>query len=85
MALLLKNSDEKSSLSFTMVYTAFIVSLVWFGLSVFKIPHVKDFDVSITTGFLTPLMALYFGRRWSETKTNEESSSTTSPTSNTIK
>lgn len=81
MALLLKNSDGKSSLSFTMVYTAFIVSLVWFGLSVFKIPHVKDFDVSITTGFLTPLMALYFGRRWSEPKSNsnEESSSTTSP------
>jgi hypothetical protein len=69
MSLLLKNSDGKPSLSYTMVYTSFVVSLIWFALSVFKIPHVKDFDVTTVTGFLTPLMALYFGRRWNE-KTN---------------
>lgn len=80
MQLLLKNSDDKPSLSFTMVYTAFVISLVWFGLSIFKIPHVKDFDVTIVTGFLTPLMALYFGRRWNESKnsSSEESNTTNS-------
>jgi hypothetical protein len=82
MQLLLKNSDDKPSLSFTMVYTAFIISLVWFGLSIFKIPHVKDFDVTIVTGFLTPLMALYFGRRWNESKnSSSEESNTTNPQS----
>ena len=76
MSLLLKNSDGKPSLSYTMVYTSFVVSLVWFALSVFKIPHVKDFDVTTVTGFLTPLMALYFGRRW-----NEKTNSSEEPTS----
>ena len=69
MQLLLQNSDGKPSLSFTMVYTAFFVSLLWFTLSIFQIPHVKDFDVTTASGFLTPLMALYFGRRWNDTKT----------------
>lgn len=76
MHLLLKNSDGKPSLSFTMVYSGFFVSLIWFGLSIFKIPHVKDFDVTVVTGFLTPLMALYFGRRWSDSR--EENPSTPS-------
>jgi hypothetical protein len=76
MSLLLKNSDGKPSLSYTMVYTSFVVSLIWFALSVFKIPHVKDFDVTTVTGFLTPLMALYFGRRW-----NEKTNSSEEPTS----
>ena len=30
MSLLLKNSDGKPSLSFTMVYSGFFVSLIWF-------------------------------------------------------
>lgn len=82
MTLLLKNSDGKPSLSFTMVYTSFVVSLVWFGLAVFKIPHVKDFDVTTVSGFLTPLMALYFGRRWNDSRSSasEENPSTSSPT-----
>lgn len=73
MALLLKNSEGKQSLSFTMLYTTFVVALVWFGLSVFKIPHIKDFDVTIASGFLSPLMALYFGRRWNDAKNSTPS------------
>ncbi len=71
MQLLLQNSDGKPSLSFTMVYTTFAASLLWFTLSIFKIPHVKDFDVTTASGFLTPLMALYFGRRWSDSKSSQ--------------
>lgn len=80
MELLLKNSDGKPSLSFTMVYTAFFVSLIWFTLSIFEIPHVKSFDMGTVTGFLTPLMALYFGRRWSDSRSSasEEDASTSS-------
>jgi hypothetical protein len=71
MQLLLQNSDGKPSLSFTMVYMVFFVSLLWFTLSIFEIPHVKSFDVTTTSGFLTPLMALYFGRRWSDAKSGQ--------------
>ena len=49
MELLLKNSEGKPSLSFTMVYTSFLACLLWFLLSIFKIQHVKDFDVTRTT------------------------------------
>lgn len=65
---LLKNSDGKPSASFTMVYSAFVVSLIWFALSLFEIPHVRQFDVAMASGFLTPLIGLYFGRRWSDGK-----------------
>jgi hypothetical protein len=77
MELLLKNSDGKPSLSFTMVYMVFFVSLLWFTLSMFEIPHVKGFDVTTVSGFLTPLIALYFGRRWSDSRnsTSEEGGS----------
>jgi hypothetical protein len=69
MTLLLNNSDGKPSLSFTMVYTAFLVAVLWFALSMFDIKHVRAFDVTTVSGFLTPLMALYFGRRWNDAKT----------------
>jgi hypothetical protein len=71
--LLLKNSEGKPSLSFTMVYMVFFISLIWFALSIFEIPHVKAFDVTTASGFLSPLMALYFGRRWTDSKTSSGS------------
>ena len=82
MELLLKNSDGKPSLSFTMVYMVFFISLLWYTLSMFEIPHVKPFDMTTVTGFLTPLIALYFGRRWTDSRnsTSEEASSSSSTT-----
>ena len=77
--LLLKNSEGKPSLSFTMVYMVFFISLIWFGLSIFEIPHVKAFDVTTVSGFLTPLMALYFGRRWNDSKAASSTTSTPNP------
>ena len=75
--LLLKNSEGKPSLSFTMVYMVFFISLIWFALSIFEIPHVKAFDVTTVSGFLTPLMALYFGRRWNDSKASTTTSTST--------
>ena len=77
MELLLKNSEGKPSLSFTMVYTSFLACLVWFLLSIFKIEHVKDFDVTTASGFLSPMMALYFSRRWTDSRTNTNTSTPT--------
>jgi len=80
MAFLFKNSDGKPSLSFTMVYASFFVALVWFALSIVNTPHIKSFDVSTASGFLSPLLALYFGRKWSDSKnTSTDSTSTTTP------
>ena len=75
MAFLFKNSEGKTSLSFTMVY-----ALVWFALSIVNTPHIKSFDVTTASGFLSPLLALYFGRKWSESKsTSTDSTPSTTP------
>jgi len=79
MAFLFKNSDGKPSLSFTMVYTSFFVALLWFALSIVNTPHIKSFDVATASGFISPLLALYFGRKWSDSKTVTPDSSTSSP------
>lgn len=70
MAILLNNSDNKPSISFTMVYSVFAVSLLWYFVSIVNIPHIRAFDVTVASGFLSPLLALYFGRRWSDAKTS---------------
>lgn len=80
MKLLLKNSQGKDSLSFTMVYTSFAATLLWFILNIFSTPHIRAFDVTIATGFLTPLLALYFGRRWNENQVQKNTSATTATT-----
>lgn len=77
MAFLLKNSEDKPSISFTMIYTAFAVSLLWYFVSIINIPHIRAFDVTTASGFLSPLLALYFGRRWNDSK----NSSSTTPSS----
>lgn len=79
MAFLLNNSEGKPSLSYTMVYTAFCVSLLWYLVSIVNVPHIRAFDVTVATGFLSPLLALYFGRRWSDAKNSQQ----TSPNSST--
>jgi hypothetical protein len=66
MALLLKDSDGKPSVSFTMVFTTFCVCLLWLTVSIINIQHIRAFDVTTASGFLSPLLALYFGRRWTK-------------------
>lgn len=68
MAFLLKNNENKPSLSFSMVYASFVVSLLWYFVSIVNVPHIRAFDVTVASGFLSPLLALYFGRRWSDSK-----------------
>lgn len=66
MSLLLKNSDGKPSLSFTMVVCVFVVSILWYMVSIINAPHIRAFDAGTATGFISPFLALYFGRRWSD-------------------
>ena len=61
---LFKDADGKPSLSFTMAYLAFLACLIWLSISIANLPHIRAFDVTAAAGFLTPLLTLYFGRRW---------------------
>ena len=81
MAFLLKNSEGNPSLSYTMVYTTFFVSLLWYLVSIINVPHIRAFDVTVASGFLSPLLALYFGRKWTDSKNNTTTPATsTTPT-----
>ena len=71
---LLKQSNGKPSASFTMVFLAFNVCLLWLFLSIVEgIGPIKPraFDAGQAMAFLSPLLALYFGRRFSDTKTEK--------------
>lgn len=66
---LLKQSDGKESVSFTMMLVAFGIISVWLTVSIvetaFGIP-IRPFDSSQAMAYFTPLAALYFGRRWTD-------------------
>ena len=67
MQLFIKNSDGKPSASLTMTTIAFFLVTLWLlvwvvGVS-FGLP-VPPFDATAAMTYLTPLLTLYFGRRW---------------------
>jgi len=78
MAFLLNNNEGKPSLSYTMVYMAFSVSLLWYLVSIVNAPHIRAFDATVASGFLSPLLALYFGRRWNDSKNSQQTNSNNS-------
>jgi hypothetical protein len=73
MKLWLKDTSGNASASVTFATIGFFVVTLWLLVSIFsKIGHIdiRQFDGGAAMGYLTPLLALYFGRRWTDgTKT----------------
>lgn len=70
---LLKQSDGRPSASFTMVFLAFNVCLLWLFLSIIEGAgpvKVRAFDSGQAMAFLAPLLGLYFGRRYTDPKSS---------------
>jgi hypothetical protein len=68
---LLKDSDGKKSVSYTMVLITFFVLTLWLSLSMFnKILNleIREFDASGASLWFAPIATLYFGRRWTQAK-----------------
>lgn len=64
---LLKDSDGKKSVSYTMVVITFGVLTLWLTLSMFtKVVHVdiREFDASGASMWFAPIATLYFSRKW---------------------
>lgn len=63
----IKNTQGKSSASLTMALIAFIAVtlwlLVWLIATPFGVP-VPIFEAGTAMAYLSPILALYFGRRW---------------------
>lgn len=69
--MLLKNSAGTKSASYTMMIIAFVVVTLWLTVSIVaKIGHleIRAFSGSEAMAYLTPILALYWGRRWNEDK-----------------
>lgn len=64
---LLKDSDGKKSVSYTMMVTTFCVLTLWLTLSMFtKVMHldIREFDPSGASIWFAPIATLYFSRKW---------------------
>jgi len=71
MALWIKNTSGKPSASLTFAVIGFSVVTLWLLISIVaKLGHVeiRPFSSSEAMAYLTPLLALYFGRRWTDGK-----------------
>lgn len=71
----IKNTSGQKSASLTFVSIAFGVVTLWLLVSIFsKIGHVeiREFDAAAAMGYLTPLLALYGGRRYTDGKFTSE-------------
>lgn len=67
----IKNTSGQKSASLTFVSVGFAVVTLWLLVSIVsKIGHleIREFDSGTAMGYLTPLLALYFGRRWTDGK-----------------
>lgn len=71
MGLWVKNTLGQQSASLTFVTVGFVVVTLWLLVSILsKIGHIeiRSFDSAQAMGYLVPLLALYFGRRWTDGK-----------------
>lgn len=67
----IKSTEGKPSASLTFATVGFIVVTLWLVASIVaKVGKVeiREFDGNSAMAFLAPLLALYFGRRWTDGK-----------------
>jgi len=67
MGIWIKNTEGEPSASLTMSVISFVTVtfwlLAWLIASPFGVP-VPAFDAATAMAYLSPILALYFGRRW---------------------
>lgn len=69
----IKDSAGHGSVTVTLVFVAFWVTTASYVLSMFeKIGPVqlRPFDVAACSAYLGPILAVYFGRKWTDAKFN---------------
>lgn len=72
----LKNTIGKPSMSATFATVAFLATTAAYVASIFEKLgplSVRPFDAAACSSYLIPILTLYFGRRWTESKTEAAS------------
>lgn len=70
---LLKQSDGRPSASFTMMVIAFTIVSLWLLVSIVEEAwglQIREFSGAEAMSYLTPICALYYGRRLNTDKTS---------------
>jgi hypothetical protein len=78
---LFKQSDGRPSASFTMMIIAFTVVTLWLLISIVEVAfgiQIREFSGAEAMSYLTPICALYFGRRQVTDKINSTSTEASS-------
>lgn len=67
----IKDTAGYPSVTVTFVTIAFVVTTLWYLASIFhKLGpvEIRPFDPASASAYLGPILALYFGRRWTDAK-----------------
>jgi len=73
--LYMKNSNGVPSASLTMAFVSFFLISSWLAFWVIGTTfglHIPEFDATVAMGYMTPLLGLYFGRRWNDNQNATE-------------
>lgn len=68
---LLRDSNGKKSVSYTMMVVTFVACTLWLNLSMFESVfhlNVREFDASGASMWFAPIATLYFSRKWQKAK-----------------
>lgn len=67
----IKDSNGYGSVTVTLVFVSFWVTTAAYVLSIFEKVgtfQVRPFDVAACSAYLGPILAVYFGRKWTDAK-----------------
>lgn len=76
----IKNTNGQPSMSATFAFIAFIATtIVYIGSAFENLGPIgmRTFDAGACGAYLIPILTLYFGRRWTDSKSDAEKKTTT--------
>lgn len=76
----IKNTNGQPSMSATFAFVAFAATTVVYLGSAFETLGplaMRSFDAGACGAYLIPILTLYFGRRWTDAKTDSEKKTST--------
>lgn len=75
----IKNTNGQPSISATFAFIAFVTTtVVYFGSAFENLGPVgmRSFDAGACGAYLIPILTLYFGRRWTDSRSESEKKTT---------
>jgi hypothetical protein len=70
----MRNDKGNASVTATMVFISFwVTTLAYLASTVNKVGdlEIRSFDVAACTAYFVPILTLYFGRKWTDSRVNK--------------